>query len=305
MHDCLRVTRAEFDELGLGAMRLRLADLGVATLPLRRGAKKPHPMLGDRGGVHHATLDLDIIWQQGRADRAASIGAAMGLASRRIVIDIDAKNGHDGHEELDRFLRDSRLEIPPGPVVRTPSGGTHVWLAWPWSTPAPKRTGILPGVDVIGCGGYAVVPPSMLFITALREQEPVPVPYAWRGCPCSAPAAPGWIPGWLERNPGPPPGTADLIPRPDLPSQARLEESPPPPGERNDTLSRHCVRLFLQCGTSPPGERRVRAKMTRILDGMDRSGWRPGELDWIISSGRSRADEIRAEDRALLGRWVP
>jgi Bifunctional DNA primase/polymerase, N-terminal len=290
---CFRFAAADPDvrALGLGAAALRYASLGFAVLPLQRGGKKPHRML-EIGGVHNATDDAWEIRQLWGHDRGANIGAATGLASRLVVIDLDVKAEADGPGQFRTFLDRRGLSLPAAPQVLTPSGGLHIWLRWPWDDPVPNRTGILPGVDIKGDGGYVAAPPSMLLISVSRERESVPVPYAWRGCPCSAPAAPGWIPGWLARNPGS--GTVAGTggePPPDLDAaRAGL-----PRGMRDRETYRLACSLFRRWGTTPAGERAVTAALRQVWDNSDKADFGWGQVVKCIRSARGWLERQEAE----------
>ena len=295
---CFRFAAADPDvrALGLGAAALRYASLGLAVLPLQRGGKKPHRVLGDRGGVHHATRDPAVIRGWWAADRGANVGVACGLASRLLVIDLDVKAGADGPGQLRTFLDGRGLSLPAGSRVSTPSGGVHVWLRA--SGPVMNRTGVLPGVDIKGDGGYVVAPPSMLLYAVQRES--VPVPYAWRGCPCSAPAAPGWIPGWLARNPGSGTvaGTGGEAP-PDLRAAQRdgLRN-----GERDREMHRLACSGLARHGTSPEGLGKVRAELREVWGVTDKSDFGWGEVEkcirsalaWVTAQRQTELDAARA-----------
>jgi hypothetical protein len=67
------------------------------------------------------------------------------------VCDIDSDRGRVA------LLRLLGSETPPGPLVRTGSGGWHIYLA---ATGYGNRTRLLPDVDWRGSGGYVVAPPS-------------------------------------------------------------------------------------------------------------------------------------------------
>jgi Bifunctional DNA primase/polymerase, N-terminal/YspA, cpYpsA-related SLOG family len=136
-HTCLRVRRDDPDanSIGIGAMALRYAQLGLSVIPLARGAKRPHRILGDHGGVWHATTDPGWIrWWWG-SDPAASIGIACGQASRLIVIDLDTKHGQDGYAGWDSLLRAGTV-IPAaehrrtGPGRRVTVTGSRTWNDW-------------------------------------------------------------------------------------------------------------------------------------------------------------------------------
>ncbi len=99
----------------------------------------------------------------------AWVGLVTGAGSRLIVVDVDPRNGGS----LDG------LDIPPGaPIVRTPSGGTHIWLAHPGTGRIASRT-IRPGVDVKGDGGIAISPPSTGYVWQTTNGGSLPVAPDW------------------------------------------------------------------------------------------------------------------------------
>lgn len=306
--------------LGMGAAALVYQRLGYAVLPLARGAKKPHRMLPydpgtARNGVHWATTDPEAVEWAWSQDPAANAGVATGLCSHLVVLDLDVKKGHDGPGELRRFLAASALYLDPdAPLVRTPSGGWHVWLRWPqnWG-PVPERPGILPGVDVKGEGGLVVAPPSMALVSYSSSQpgDPredaaeVPVPYEWHAgsCPCQAPTAPAWLPQWLASAPagqaaaksGPGAGgeTADLD---------QLARTGAPVGERNATLYRAACSLYRRLGTGMDAGGTVIGQLRSIWEAGDTSGMPWREVLVIAESARRFVERSAAqEEESRLG----
>jgi len=80
------------------------------------------------------------------------IGLVMGAASGNLVaVDIDPRHG--GKKSI------RGLPLPPTFVTHTGGNGWHCIYKTPMAL--PKRTGALPGVDLIGQGGYVVAPPSL------------------------------------------------------------------------------------------------------------------------------------------------
>lgn len=186
--------------LGLGNAALEYARLGYAVLPLHRGGKKPDGDLVPHG-VHEATRDEQDIRAWWHAKPAANVGVATG--SGLVVADLDVRG--NGTAEFDR-MRGAQPFGWPG-VVRTPSGGWHLWYHWPWGGPVPNRTAALPGVDVKGTGGYVVAPPSALIVPGLarpgeqRGGATVPIPYEWvRECACRVAVVPEWLAKWVVRS---------------------------------------------------------------------------------------------------------
>ncbi len=82
----------------------------------------------------------------------ANIGIVTGKISGIVVVDVD---NEAGREALDKYIPDSLLV----PSSNTPRGGVHLYFKHPGS-PVGNATGILPGVDVRGNGGYVIAPPG-------------------------------------------------------------------------------------------------------------------------------------------------
>src|SRR4029077_19014858 len=71
------------------------------------------------------------------------------------VLDLDVKPNEyiDGRDFVPNWQKLSPL------IVRTPSGGVHVWFASDGEV-RNSTDAIAPGVDTRGVGGYVIVPPS-------------------------------------------------------------------------------------------------------------------------------------------------
>lgn len=106
-----------------------------------------HPRL--RHGLTDATTDLRLIEMWWARWPEANVGLRTGIAMD--VADIDSAEGWHG---LSHLLGG---ELPPGPRVRTGSGGWHLWFH---PTGLGNRVRLLPGLDWRGVGGYVVAPPS-------------------------------------------------------------------------------------------------------------------------------------------------
>lgn len=99
-------------------------------------------------GVKDATNDVDVVKRLfgGRDD--LNIAVATGKPSGVFVFDIDVDGAADG------------LDLPETYTVTT-GRGKHLYFNMPADgMDVRNRTGILPGIDIRGTGGYAILPPS-------------------------------------------------------------------------------------------------------------------------------------------------
>jgi putative DNA primase/helicase len=138
------------------------------------------------GGLYRAVTDRDQVQAWWKDFPAAMIGLRTGAASGFWVLDLDAKK-NTGDELLAAVTAfcgghvaapdPSRGELLPPPMVRTRSGGYHLYFAMPVDeSGAVLRVGnraklfdktdadlILRGVvDTRGDGGYVIAPPSVM-----------------------------------------------------------------------------------------------------------------------------------------------
>jgi O-acetyl-ADP-ribose deacetylase (regulator of RNase III) len=159
----------------LAAAAVGYAHRGIPVLPLHYPVQRPRPGQARVGcscrapdcgqigkhplaalvphGVKDASSDPAVVAGWWRRFPQANIGLATGV----IFDSLDA-DGPDGAAALRAFAADHGLELPPGPLVRTGSGGWHLYLA-PTGLGNPSPRGLL-HVDWRGRGGYVVTPPS-------------------------------------------------------------------------------------------------------------------------------------------------
>ncbi|MHB1156063.1 MAG: bifunctional DNA primase/polymerase [Phycisphaerales bacterium] len=144
----------------------RFARLGWAVFPChsisggrctcRKGANcttpGKHPRT--RNGCHDATTDPATIakWWQQWPD--ANVAIATGMISGVAVLDIDPRHGGSVEDVEATFGK-----LSDTPMVLTGGGGSHYYFLI--ARPIGNRTGIIPGVDLRGDGGYVIAPPSM------------------------------------------------------------------------------------------------------------------------------------------------
>lgn len=311
-HTCLQFVPGDqlAAQLGLGAAALRYAQMGYRVLPLNRGSKKPHRMLGWQGGVHHATADPAWISMWWREDPAAGIGIATGQGL--LVIDLDVKHGEDGPGE---FTRQLAPHLPPAPTVRTPSGGWHLFYRTP-QLAVPMRPGLLPGVDFKGDDGYVVAAPSRVVVSAADRPDGTAggagdalLPYEWvSGCPCTLPVVPDGMMGWMATavatgsRTGGDAGDA-------APDYEQLRQDGLAPGHRNVDLYRWACSEYRRLGVAGPGtDATVRERAAVILAQTDRRDFGPAEVDRILRSARdfvaSREDDDSRQWNSPAGQWL-
>lgn len=171
-----------------------------------RAAACPSPGKHPRvpGGLRAATTDPSTIAAWWARWPAANVAVRTGEVSGLVVIDVDPPHGGDASL---RRLVERYGALPAGAVVRTGSGGLHLYLAHPGGRIANDTgTRFGPGIDVRGDGGYVIAPPS-------RHRSGAR--YEWTRPPGELPPMPGWM---LDR----------LRPaeRPATPSPVRPDASP-------------------------------------------------------------------------------
>ena len=106
----------------------------------------------------------------------ALIGVPTGKVSGLEVVDLDVRDGRDGIAAFEA-LRDGR-EIHSGPVVRTVSGGRHLYLRASGEGTVRCNIGRLaPGIDVRAKGGYVIVPPSPGYMFERHGELQPPPPW--------------------------------------------------------------------------------------------------------------------------------
>lgn len=130
---------------------LRWAARGFPVFPLAVGGKTP--LHDDWPSV--ATTDADTIrrmWTDPvlRTENDYNIGT---LCNGKVVVDVDVKNGKDGHNQYMQLGGNYDTL-----VVQTPTGGFHCYFEGPDSANAP----IAPAVDIRSHNGFVVAPGSVI-----------------------------------------------------------------------------------------------------------------------------------------------
>jgi Bifunctional DNA primase/polymerase, N-terminal len=132
---------------------LDLAQFGWPVFPCLPGQKTP----ATQHGFRDASVDPDQIrrWFTRHPDRNLAVATG---APGPDVLDVDVRASGDGFLAY-CTLTDAGLIDGAAAVIRTPSGGLHVYFAG-----SGQRSGRLPGchVDFKAAGGYVLVPPSQI-----------------------------------------------------------------------------------------------------------------------------------------------
>jgi hypothetical protein len=178
-----------------------------------------------------ATGDEATVRRWWRKWPTADLGIATGAGL--LVLDVDPRHGGDASlVDLER----QHGPLPETPRVLTGGGGAHFYFAVDRSI--RSRTGLAPGIDLRGDGGFVVAPPS-LHANGRR--------YAWEpgASPNDVPLAP--LPVWLlERLRADRPSGISRPPD----EWAALVRAPIAAGTRNNSLAR-LAGYLLRCRAAP------------------------------------------------------
>lgn len=154
---------------------LHYASWGWSVIPLQTKRKEPLAPWKKNQHQRYTAGALQQWWSQ---HPAANIGVVTGVISGVVVLDIDEPGGTDS-------LTKHGVVLPLTPTSKSGSGGHHYFFKHP-GHPVPNAVGLLPGVDLRGDGGMAVVPPSV---------HPNGQTYEWVHHPDDTPLAD--LPMWL------------------------------------------------------------------------------------------------------------
>ncbi len=151
----IRVDRSP--NLALAAQSLAAA--GVPVFPCLVEGKRPLT----RRGFLDASSDPEQVAAWWSRTPNANIGIPTGAASGVVVVDVDVHGPHDGRAAYQRAT-EAGLVDGAGLLVRTPTGGAHVYFP---ATPGSEQRSwqaAAAGVDFRGDGGYIIAPPSRRII---------------------------------------------------------------------------------------------------------------------------------------------
>ena len=145
----------------------RLTEAGIPVFPCGAGGKRPLP---GSSGFHDATTNPSQVADWWGRFPNANVAIPTGKASGVVVVDVDV-HGINGFEAFGRARAAGLLPVPLA-VVRTPSGGMHLY--YPAHDAVEQRSwqaGKV-GIDCRGDGGYIIVPPSRVQVDrVLRAYE--------------------------------------------------------------------------------------------------------------------------------------
>jgi hypothetical protein len=135
------------------AQALAFAGSGWPVFPCRPDQKIP----ATAHGFHDASTDPDQIAHWFTRDPDRNLAIATG-APGPDVLDVDVHPGGNGFPAL-RALTRAGMADGAAAIVRTPSGGLHLYFAG-----SAQRNGHLPGhhSDFRAAGGYVLAPPSRI-----------------------------------------------------------------------------------------------------------------------------------------------
>ncbi len=111
-------------------------------------------------GYKDASKDIETVKRMFSEHKNANVAIATGKVSGVFVLDVDVKNNAGGAESLLELEREFG-ELPHTVEALTWSGGRHIFFRYP-ETGVGCKTGVRPGIDVRGDGGYVIAPPSVI-----------------------------------------------------------------------------------------------------------------------------------------------
>lgn len=129
---------------------LEYAGRGLSVIPIR-GDKKPFIPWTEYQKRQANAEEIRAWWGK---YPGAMIGIVTGGISGIFVIDCDSQ---EGYEAIQKLIPDNIII----PMARTPRGGWHLYFLFPEDCKLTVGTGIMPGVDFRGEGGYIIAPPSI------------------------------------------------------------------------------------------------------------------------------------------------
>jgi hypothetical protein len=153
---------ADAERLSVSQAAVVYAAAGLAVFPCAPGAKRPLT----RHGYMDASTDAEQIARWWRRWPTANIGLPTGRPGGFDVLDIDVHPAGSGFPALAHARRAGLIGWTH--LVRTPSGGLHLYF--PAAVDHGQESWALPHahVDFRGMGGYVIAPPSQIVTESER-----------------------------------------------------------------------------------------------------------------------------------------
>lgn len=128
---------------------LEYAEMGLSVIPVRPD-KKPYISWGEFQERQASPEEIREFWSK---FPDAGVGIITGTVSGLFVIDAD---NEEAYQQIQQSLPDALAT----PTAKSPKG-YHTYFEMPADTIIGNATGIFPGVDIRGEGGYVVAAPSV------------------------------------------------------------------------------------------------------------------------------------------------
>ncbi len=127
---------------------LQYAHQGLKVFPLRTREKIP----ATKNGFYDATLEASTLQQWWFKNPSYNVAITTGGGF--FVVDADDLKA------MKNLIANNAGDWPCCPTVKT-GQGEHYYFAVPEGIEIKNRTGLIPGIDIRGAGGYIVAPPSI------------------------------------------------------------------------------------------------------------------------------------------------
>jgi len=143
---------------------LQYADRGWHLAPLWRVRTRWQPCFKTGRDHEAASSDPEKIKEWYAKYPGCAWAVACGLPGGPVVLDVDRHSPEaDGVESLKALVEqhpELKAALQCAPVVRTPGGGFHYYFAAPADGSLRGVVGLRPGLDLLGKGRLAILPPS-------------------------------------------------------------------------------------------------------------------------------------------------
>lgn len=133
------------------------AKRGWFVFPCKVGGKTPLTAHGFKS----ASNDPNEVEKMFKKYPNANIGLVTGKINGFWVLDIDVKDYAGGEDSLSDLIREHG-DLPTTVEALTWSGGRHIFFKYPENRTVGCKTGLKPGIDVRGDGGYVIAVPSVV-----------------------------------------------------------------------------------------------------------------------------------------------